>query len=78
MLDLEDVRLIVNLDDLRDYDRSYADGYVNEDGNLLLMVICSLLLQPTSYLPAFDAALLQLVNALHDPMKHTIGGKECE
>jgi DNA replication licensing factor MCM3 len=26
MLDIEQVRLIVNLDDLRDYDRSYADG----------------------------------------------------
>ena len=38
----------------------------------------SLLLQPTSYLPAFDAALLQLVQALHDPSKHKIGGNECE
>ena len=37
-----------------------------------------LLLQPTSYLPAFDAALLQLVQALHDPVKHKIGGNECE
>jgi len=26
MLDIEQVRLIVNLDDLRDYDRAYADG----------------------------------------------------
>jgi DNA replication licensing factor MCM3 len=26
MLDLEQVRLIVNLDDVRDYDRTYADG----------------------------------------------------
>ena len=26
MLDNEQVRLIVNLDDLRDYDRVYADG----------------------------------------------------
>lgn len=26
MLDNEQVRLIVNLDDLRDYDRSHADG----------------------------------------------------
>ncbi len=26
MLDRGEVRLIVNLDDLRDYDRSYADG----------------------------------------------------
>jgi DNA replication licensing factor MCM3 len=29
MLDIEQVRLIVNLDHLRDYDRSYADGYVS-------------------------------------------------
>lgn len=29
MLDLEQVRLIVNLDDLRDYDRTYADGSVD-------------------------------------------------
>ncbi|EIW70928.1 hypothetical protein TREMEDRAFT_28916 [Tremella mesenterica DSM 1558] len=61
MLDNEQVRLIVNLDDLRDYDRTYADG---------------LLLQPTSYLPALDAALLQLVQALHDPLKHKIAGNE--
>jgi hypothetical protein len=30
MLDNEQVRLIINLDDLRDYDRSYADGCVTE------------------------------------------------
>jgi DNA replication licensing factor MCM3 len=28
MLDNEQVRLIVNVDDLRDYDRTYADGCV--------------------------------------------------
>lgn len=28
MLDNEQVRLIVNIDDLRDYDRAYADGWV--------------------------------------------------
>ncbi|CAD6577009.1 MAG: MCM DNA helicase complex subunit [Tremellales sp. Tagirdzhanova-0007] len=61
MLDLEQVRLIVNLDDLRDYDRTYADG---------------LLLQPTSFIPAFDAALLQVVQASHDPTKHKILGNE--
>lgn len=63
MLDIEQVRLIVNLDDLRDYDRSYADG---------------LLLQPMDYLPAFNAALLQLVQVLHDPVKHKIATNECE
>ena len=61
MLDMEQVRLIVNLDDLRDYDRSYADG---------------LLMNPMEFLPAIDAALLQLVQALHDPLKHDIHGKE--
>ncbi|OCF57170.1 minichromosome maintenance protein 3 [Kwoniella mangroviensis CBS 10435] len=61
MLDLEQVRLIVNLDDLRDYERTYADG---------------LLLQPTEYLPALDAALMQLVQSLHDPTKHKITGNE--
>ncbi|WOO85896.1 DNA replication licensing factor mcm3 [Vanrija pseudolonga] len=61
MLDLEQNRLIVNLDDLRDYDRSYADG---------------LLLEPTSYVPAIESALQQLVAGLHDPLKHNITGKE--
>lgn len=61
MLDLEQNRLIVNLDDLRDYDRSYADG---------------LLLKPTEFLPAIEAALLQLVQALHEPHKHDIADKE--
>ncbi|ORY32621.1 MCM2/3/5 family-domain-containing protein [Naematelia encephala] len=61
MLDIEQVRLIVNLDDLRDYDRTYADG---------------ILLEPMAYLPAFDAALLQLVQAIHDPIKHRIAGNE--
>lgn len=63
MLDLEQQRLIVNLDDLRDYDRSYADG---------------LLLQPTAFLPALEAAVKQMVQALHDPTKHNIRDKDCE
>lgn len=37
-----------------------------------------LLLQPTSFLPAFEAALTQLVQGLHDPLKHKISGNECE
>jgi DNA replication licensing factor MCM3 len=36
-----------------------------------------LLLQPMSYLPAFDAALSDLVKTLHDPTKHKIAGNEC-
>ncbi|KAL1748438.1 MCM2/3/5 family-domain-containing protein [Schizophyllum fasciatum] len=39
-------RLIVNIDDLRSHNREYADG---------------LLKNPTEYLPAFDAALLEVV-----------------
>lgn len=61
MLDVDENRLIVSLDDLRDYNRSYADG---------------LLLQPTSFIPAIEAALLQLVQSLHNPLKHTIKNKE--
>lgn len=34
MLDLEQVRLIVNLDDVRDYDRTYADGWVDTENYL--------------------------------------------
>lgn len=37
----------------------------------------SLLLQPMSFLPAFDAALSELVKTLHDPTKHKITGNEC-
>lgn len=31
-----------------------------------------------SFLPAFDAALTDLVKTLHDPTKHKISGNECE
>lgn len=79
MLEIEQVRLIVNLDDLRDYDRVYADGWVLDSSSRYRTLIpyVRLLLQPTSFLPAFDAALLQLVQALHDPIKHKIVGNEC-
>lgn len=63
MLDREEQRLIVNLDDLRDYDRSFADG---------------LLLQPTAFFPALEAAVRQMVQAVHDPAKHDINEKDCE
>lgn len=63
MLDMEQQRLIVNLDDLRDYDRSYADG---------------LLLQPTAFLPALEGAVKQMVQALHEPAKHNITDKDCK
>jgi DNA replication licensing factor MCM3 len=61
MLDMEEVRLIVNLDDLRTYNRELADG---------------LLLTPMEFLPAIDAALEQLAQALHDPIKHTVKDKQ--
>ncbi|KAI5449835.1 MCM DNA helicase complex subunit [Naganishia albida] len=61
MLDRDENRLIVNIDDLRDYDRSYADG---------------LLLQPMQFLPAFEGALQQSIANIHEPNRHDIQGKE--
>ncbi|WVO22298.1 uncharacterized protein IAS62_003628 [Cryptococcus decagattii] len=61
MLDDEQVRLIVDLNHIRSYERSYADG---------------LLLQPMEYVPALDAALTQLVQSLHNPTKHKIENKQ--
>ncbi|KAH8100493.1 ATP dependent DNA helicase [Cristinia sonorae] len=60
MLRLEQRRLVVNIDDLRDYRRDFADG---------------LLKQPVDYLPAFDDALLNVVQRVHDRDKHDIEGK---
>lgn len=37
----------------------------------------SLLLQPTSFSPAFDLALTSLVEAVHDPVKDDITNKQC-
>lgn len=53
-------RLIVNIDDLRDYLREFADGLLKE---------------PVEYLPAFDEALLQVVQQVYDQEKHDIEGK---
>jgi DNA replication licensing factor MCM3 len=60
MLRADKTRLIVNLDDLRDYNREFADG---------------LLKQPVEYLPAFDDALLNMVQQVHDVGKHEIQNK---
>lgn len=60
MLRDEQTRLIVNIDDLRDYNREFADG---------------LLKKPTEYLPAFDDALMNIVQRLHDTEKHAIASK---
>ncbi|CCM00323.1 uncharacterized protein FIBRA_02353 [Fibroporia radiculosa] len=54
-------RLIVNIDDLRDYKRDFADG---------------LLKQPVDFLPAFDEALCSIVNRVHDSDKQDVSGKE--
>ncbi|KAL4243164.1 DNA replication licensing factor MCM3 [Abortiporus biennis] len=60
MLRQDKRRLIVNIDDLRDYRRDLADG---------------LLKQPVDYLPAFDEALLTIIRRAHDPEKHDIENK---
>ncbi|KAJ1309651.1 hypothetical protein OPQ81_006418 [Rhizoctonia solani] len=61
MLRLDETRLIVNIDDLRDYNAEHAIG---------------LLRQPHEYIPAFDAALLERVKIQYDTEKHDISGKE--
>ncbi|KAI0726179.1 MCM2/3/5 family-domain-containing protein [Fomitopsis betulina] len=61
MLRQEQRRLVINIDDLRDYRRDFADG---------------LLKQPTDYLPAFDEALWNVVSRVHDSEKHDLSGKE--
>lgn len=60
MLRTDQTRLIVNIDDLRDFDRDSVNG---------------LFKQPTDYLPAFDAALAQVVQHVYNPEKHDIASK---
>lgn len=60
MLREDRTRLIVNIDDLRDYNREYSDG---------------LLKQPVDFLPAFDEALLNMVKLVYDPDKHDLVDK---
>ncbi|KAI0336153.1 ATP dependent DNA helicase [Cubamyces sp. BRFM 1775] len=60
MLRLDERRLIINIDDLRDYRREFADG---------------LLKQPVDYLPALEDALTRIVERVHDQDKHDIEGK---
>jgi DNA replication licensing factor MCM3 len=57
MLRTDQTRLIVNIDDLRDINREFADG---------------LLKQPIEYIPACDDALLKTVRQIFDPEKHDI------
>ncbi|KAG8220061.1 MCM2/3/5 family-domain-containing protein [Butyriboletus roseoflavus] len=60
LLRTEQTRLIVNIDDLRDYNKKFADG---------------LLKQPVDFLQAFDDALVNIVNQIHDVEKHELEGK---
>ncbi|KAI0308039.1 ATP dependent DNA helicase [Multifurca ochricompacta] len=60
MLRLDHSRLTVNIDDLRDYRRDFADG---------------LLKDPVDFLPAFHDALLNVIQQVHDIEKHDIEGK---
>ena len=61
MLRKDGRRLIINVDDLRSYNREYATGLLD---------------QPNEFLPAFDLALAQLVDQVHDPLKDTIKDKQ--
>ncbi|KAI0321343.1 ATP dependent DNA helicase [Amylostereum chailletii] len=60
MLRLDQTRLIVNIDDLRDSKRDAADN---------------LLKNPVDYLPAFDLALRNVIQNVHDADKHEIESK---
>jgi len=60
MLRQDQTRLTVNLDDLRDYRRDFADG---------------LLKQPVEFLPAFHEAVLTVIQQVHDVDKHDIETK---
>ncbi|KAI0724228.1 ATP dependent DNA helicase [Cerioporus squamosus] len=60
MLNKDERRLIINIDDLRDYKREFADGVLK---------------QPVDYLPALEDALAKVVERLHDPLKHEVKGK---
>lgn len=60
MLRLDKRRLIVNIDDLRDYRPDFALGLLRE---------------PVDFLPAFDTALGNIVDRAHDREKHDVEGK---
>ncbi|WFD05949.1 DNA helicase [Malassezia vespertilionis] len=60
MLNADGRRLVVNLDEVRTYNRDYADGLLND---------------PTGYIPPFENALNLLVEQLQEPSKHDIHGK---
>ncbi|KAJ7462807.1 MCM2/3/5 family-domain-containing protein [Mycena galericulata] len=60
LLRTDQTRLIVNIDDLRDFKREYADG---------------LLKQPFDYLPAFEAALRAVIQRQPESEKYDIESK---
>ncbi|KAF8202956.1 MCM2/3/5 family-domain-containing protein [Pholiota molesta] len=60
LLRTDQTRLLVNIDDLRDFNREYANG---------------LLKNPVDYLPAFDHALTEVVKHVYDAEKHDISTK---
>jgi len=60
MLRQDQTRLIVNLDDLRDYRRDFANGLLKE---------------PVEFLPAFHDAVLTVIQQVHDIDKHDIETK---
>lgn len=84
MLRMDQTRLIVSLDDLRDYapqSRELVEGYVPYP-----RVTCklyngpppclSLLKSPNEFVPALETALSESVRLRRDPEKHDIEGKE--
>lgn len=60
MLRMDNTRLIVNIDDLRDFDRDAANG---------------LLKKPADYLPIFEKALNTVIKAVYNADKHDITSK---
>lgn len=61
MLRMDARRLIINIDDLRSYNREFATGLLNE---------------PNEFLPAFDAALHVSVELAHNTIKDDIKNKQ--
>lgn len=57
MLNIGERRLIVNIDDIRDYNYNLADGLLNE---------------PSEYLPPFNKALKDVVLTLRNIHKHKV------
>ena len=61
MLDSDGRRLVVNINDVRAYNRDLASGVLND---------------PNGFLVPFETALHMLVEQIHDPLKHDIHNKQ--